>query len=119
MTNPLGMLKRSAISETSKESTAVNEITRRLKNMSEEIPKETVEKTLAEYMDNLAGMGYPEWWREKVLSKAMKGYSKVMSLVKDGKTARNRQGKDTKTLRRWKRVLGPCSWFKQTKSKER
>ena len=39
MTNPLGMLRRSAISDSSKMSTAVSEIQRRLKNHSTEVDK--------------------------------------------------------------------------------
>ena len=65
------------------------------------------------YMDNLEGMGYPEWWREKVLLQAAIRYSKVMQLVKAKKTSRNRLGKETEIFRLWKKTFGPSSWFKE------
>ena len=60
MTNPLSILRRSALAEGSKVSTAASEVMRRLKNCSENVDKKTVEEVLQRYADNLIGMGYPE-----------------------------------------------------------
>ena len=53
MTNPLGMLERSAVPNTSKASTAVNEIIRRMKTHSLEVEREELERSIITYMDNL------------------------------------------------------------------
>ena len=60
MIKSLGMLARSAIPESSKRSTAINEITRRLKNHSLKVNKTVVESSLVKYMDNLRGMGFSQ-----------------------------------------------------------
>ena len=62
MTNPLGILKRSAVSEGTKASTASSEVMRRLKMFSQHAKREDVEECLREYMDNLLGMGYNLEW---------------------------------------------------------
>ena len=119
MTNPLGILNRSALSENNKVSTAAAEVMRRLKNFSENVEKGQVEETLVEYMDNLCGMGYPHQWRMKVLKSTMLGYDRIMRKVDRGETARNREGKTTRLHRRWKRLMGPMMWFKQNRKNQR
>ena len=116
MTNKLGILKRSAISEGTKVSTACAEVMRRLKNTSMFASREQVEEVLTEYMDNLIGMGYDEDWRTKVLSSSIKGYRRILGQVREGKTQRNREGASTRTSRRWGRLMGPSTWFKKVPS---
>ena len=88
---------------------------RRLKNHSVHAKKELVEEVLIEYMDNLLGMGYTEEWRTKVLRSTFLGYERVMQKVDRGETQRNRDGKSTRTLRRWKVLMGQSTWFKTAK----
>ena len=85
--------------ETTKQSTACNEVLRRLKNHSVEVNKAEVELCLRTYMDNLAGMGFNKEWRETVLKTAITKYKKVMELVDQGKTVRNRFGSSTMIFR--------------------
>ena len=86
---------------------------RHLKNTSIHESKEEIEEILIEYMDNLIGMGYEEEWRVKVLSSSLKGYRRILKLVEKGNTERNRQGASTRTSRRWKKLMGPSTWFKR------
>ena len=99
-------------------STAVSEIQRRLKNNSTEVHRQSVEDVIVDYMDNLDGMGYPQWWRAKALARTAKGYKKVMQLVEGGQTKRNRMEASTKVHRRWKKILGPSQWLKTQKEPE-
>ena len=112
MTNALGMLQRFAVPDSSKVSTAVNEVVRRLKTHSLESDSQMVENCLVQYMDNLRGMGYNQAWREQVLTTAIRKYKVVMDLVISGKTNRNRLAQETSTARRWKKICGKTEWFK-------
>ena len=62
MTDPLGILKISEISENTKVWTAPSEKRRRFENHFEDANKDIVEDYLLEYMDNLPEMGYSEDW---------------------------------------------------------
>ena len=42
----------------------------------------------------------------------MKGYMRVLGLVREGKPTRNRQAKDTLIKRRFGKLCGKDSWFK-------
>ena len=99
MANPLTMLKRSAVPEGMKISTAVQEVLRRWKNTSEGIGKRKLEEITSKYMDNLTAMGFDQKWREKVLKKALVGYKRVLSAVDKGDGDRNRAGAATKVKR--------------------
>ena len=89
MTNPLSILKRSAVGEGTKVSTAAAEIQRRFKNNSINSDRDKVEDTIMEYMECLIGMGYSEEWRIKLLTSSVKGYIRVLNLVAEGKTRQN------------------------------
>ena len=80
MTNPISMLQRSAISEQSQKSTAINEVMMRLKIFSLDIDKSKSEECLVKYMDNLIGIGFSEPWRRDVMTQAVKKYEYVMNL---------------------------------------
>ena len=58
MASPFQILSRSAVTETIKVSTAVNEILRRWKTTSESCRQEIFKEITLDYMDMLAGNGY-------------------------------------------------------------
>ena len=66
-------------------------------------------------MDNLCGMGYGYQWRVRVLRSTLAGYKRVMEKVDRGETKRKREGKTTRLTRRWKKLMGPSTWFKSDK----
>ena len=111
MTNKLGLLKRSALSENTKVSSASAEYMRRWKNCSLGLSKKQMEEITMDYSDALCGMGYPTDWIARVLKSTLQGYKKILSLMDEGKTKRNRLGKETAKKRRIKRVVGPQTWF--------
>ena len=113
MASKLGILKRSAIQEGTKVSTAVAEILKRWKLTSLHAPRREVEEVMKEYADCLTGMGYSKEWKVKVLTSALRGYQGILQLVDQGKVKRNRFGKATATARRYRKLLGPSTWYKK------
>ena len=118
MASRINILKRSAMVETTKVSTACAELLRRWKTTSQFCKSETFNRITREYMDDLEGMGYPACWRENILRSAMKGYSRVLRLQDLGLTNRNRPGHSTKLKRRFKKLVEKGSWFKMKQDKE-
>ena len=107
MATKVNMLKRSAVMEGTKVSTASAEYRRMWKNMSLQVSTEEFERVTQEYTNDLAGMGYNYDWRSKVLLSAIKGYSRILNKG----TQRNQPGFSSTTARRHKRVMGPSTWF--------
>ena len=114
VSNPLGILKRSALSEYTKVSTENSEVMRRMKNCLENCDKGVVEEMLLDYMENLCGMRYSFQWRSKVLRSTQEGYKKVMEMVGRGETRRNREEKTTSLS---SRLIGPSTRFRTNKWK--
>ena len=50
-------------------------------------------------------MGYSREWIRKVLDKALVGYERILFKTEKGLTNRNRVGKDTSFVRRYKKIL--------------
>ena len=48
----------------------------------------------------------------KVLMKALVGFQRILYNVRAGKVRRNRKGADTRTRRRFNKLLGKTEWFK-------
>ena len=85
MANKCGNLKRSGLPEQQKYNTAVQEVLRRLKNTSRELPISEYEVTIIDYMGELAMGGYSHQWRSEVLLSAVKGYARIWELEATGK----------------------------------
>ena len=73
MASPITILRRTAMMENCKVSTASSEYRRRWKNSSKASSKESFEQITQEFTDALHGMGYSEEWVERVLLGAAKG----------------------------------------------
>ena len=117
MASHLSILRRSACSEGTKVATAVSKFHRRWKNTDLYSSREAVEKVSLDYSDMLTANGYGVEWKRKVIMKALIGYERIMKLVREGKTKRNRTGKDTILKRRVKRLTGQSDWFRKERRK--
>ena len=106
-------LNRAGLPESTKISTAVNEIHRRLKNTSRELETHETETVLREYMTELRWGGYPQVWREEVLGSAIKGYIKLWKLEIEGKGHINRPQHTTQLKRRAQKLEGAMNWFRE------
>ena len=118
MASPFQILSRSAVPETIKVSTAVNEILRRWKTTSKECGQEVFREITLDYMDMLAANGYGEPWRRNVLQKALTGYMRILTACKAGTTTRNRKGASTLGMRRVKKLCGKTLWYQELKEEE-
>ena len=57
-------------------------------------------------------MGYTQEWIQNVLRRSTKGYARVLRLVEDGKTSRNRSTAKTEPRRKINKTCGQQKWFK-------
>ena len=80
--NRIPSLEASASPMGQKIATTSQEIIRRLKNSSLDLPPEETEENLKRYMDELKAGGFSEEFRIKVLDAAMKGFLKFWRLQK-------------------------------------
>ena len=118
MANQVSNRNSSAIPEQQKVSTTAQEVLRRVKNTSRDLPPEVVEEVLMTYMEELEARGYKEDWRSKVLESAMVGYEKMLRSEKTGQGYVNRPESHTKLKRRWNRLVGKHNWFKTDKNSQ-
>ena len=84
MANRVPNVRESAVPDGHKMATISQEIIRRLKNTSRDLPVQEMERVLKEYMDELILGGYNLEFRVKVLTSAMKGYMKMYNDQKEG-----------------------------------
>ena len=76
--------------------TISQEIIRRVKNTSRDLPVQEMERVLKEYMDQLILGGYNLEFRVKVLTAAMKGCIKMYCNQREGKGRINRPERATR-----------------------
>ena len=112
MSNPLTILRRSAMPESTKVATISSEVLRRWKCTSEELSSKSLEDITVKYMDNLTGMGYSLEWRKRLLSSTLKGYMRILSQCAEGHSTRNRLGVATYQKRRFRKSVGKQHWFR-------
>ena len=64
--------------------------------MSTLLSKEDIKENIIRmYIYSLKGMGYTESWILNVFKSSIKGYMRVLKLVRDGKAAKTRDANDT------------------------
>ena len=118
VSNPLTILRRSAMAEGVKVATAVQECMRRWRNSSTGLGRTSMEMITLDYMDRLTAMGYTEEWRARILEKAAIGYARILAKVEKGESSRNRKGPETLMKRRFKRLVGSSEWFRIDEDEE-
>merc|ERR1711954_204543 len=97
---------RGGIPNGSKIATGTNEVLRRLKNTSRDLPNDIIVKILEDYMQELREAEYPKSMRLEMLQSACKGYSRIWKLECEGKGHVNRPGFTTETKRRAEKLSG-------------
>ena len=93
-------LKTPGLPEGSKFNTAVEEVMRRFKNCSRELPINHINGVIKDYMGETSIGGYSLAWRQKVLGAARKGYCRIWKFKIDGKGSVNRYESASFTSRR-------------------
>ena len=69
-------------------------------------------------MNELILGGYNLEFRVKVLTSAMKGYMKMYNDQKEGTGRINRPERTTRLRRRWGKLVGKTTWYKNRKGEE-
>ena len=64
-------------------------------------------------MDELIWGGYSASFRVKILTAAIVGYTRMWNLQREGKGHINRPEATSRSTRRWKKLCGKNTWFKQ------
>ena len=111
MANRNSNRQSSAMPESMKVSMTSNEIQRRMKNTSRDLPYPILDRILTNYMDELKLGGYSYKWRVSVLDCATKGFLGVWKKEKKGTGYINRPGYTGTTKSRFKRLCGKTSWI--------
>ena len=119
MTNLLTNLESNPVPEKQKVTTTTQEIIRRLKNTSRDLPVSVIEDVLLRYMEELKVSGHSQGWRETVLEAGMKGYMRMWQKERKGEGRLNRPDKSTRRSRRYNKLCGKFNWFNQNKGKEK
>ena len=104
MSNPLVILNRSGIGESTKVATMTSELRRRWKNTWTGAPTSKYEQVTRDFSDNMTAMGYPQRWREDIIHKSLIGYMRFLKKVERGETQRNRDSESTRTSRRFAKL---------------
>ena len=97
--------------ESMKVATTTNEIQRRMRNTSRDLPHQVLDQVLKNYMDELKLGGYSHQWRVNALDAATKGFCKIWAKEKTGRGKINRPGHMGSTGTRFKRLCGKTTWF--------
>ena len=98
-------MANNAAPEGQKIATATQEVIRRFKNTSRDLPAEEIETILKDYMDELIWGGYDANFRVKILSAAITGYIRMWNDQREGKGYINRPEAASRTTRRWKNCV--------------
>ena len=100
ISNKIPNLQSSASPISQTMATISQEIIRRMKNSSLDLPPSEIEKSLREYMDELKAGGYGELFIVQVLDAATKGFLKFWQNQCQGKSPINRPEASSKSLKR-------------------
>ena len=111
------MLAKTALPENVKVATISQEIIRRLKNTLRHLPPEFTNKVIEEYVADLKRGGFHPSWIEKTVNSAITGYLKMVRAELDGTGYVNRPSHVNKTKRRFNKLLGKSTWYKNVGGK--
>ena len=105
------IMAQTALPEGVKRATVSQEVIRRMKNTSRELPPHHIEKIIEEYMSDLKRGGFTKTWILDTTEAGVKGYIKMAELELKGEGYINRPEKSTRVMRRYKKLC-PNNWFK-------
>ena len=106
----------SACPDQIKLATAVFKYESRWKNNATTSAKRVFEDDAQKYTDSLASSRYNGNLPKTVIETALIGYRKVLQLVDEGNTDKNRHWATTKVATKTKNLAGITTWFKTTKT---
>ena len=112
MANKLLIHRKSALGENVKVASLTQNLVRRMKNTSEDVPDVERVKIVDEFYMQLRGSGYSHEQSRKVIKAGLMGYENLLSKYKKGEVKLHRSAQEGEETRRKKKLLGKANWFK-------
>ena len=106
------LLQRTALPENIKVATVSNEVIRRFKNTSRDLPSHVIEEIISDYMSDLLRGGFNKTWIANSVYAGVVGYSRMVEAELNGTGYINRPEHSTRTTRRFKRLCIGNTWYK-------
>ena len=103
--------KKSALSEKTKVTTLSQDLIRRMKNTSEDLPISERIAIIDEYTTQLFASGYSQDQTRKIIEAGLLGYETLVKKVKKGEAVLHRSANEGAGARKRKKLLGKGNWF--------
>ena len=111
MSSKFAIMKTSALPEKTKISSLSNDLMRRMKNVSEDLDQKTRNEVVDAYAKRLILSGYKQEQVREIVVAGLKGYEKVVTMAKEGKTMIHRSAASSAASRYKKKLTGKSTWF--------
>ena len=112
MNSPYVIMANSAMPMKVKVTTMVQEVIRRLRNMSKWVKREGVQEEMTKFCVKMKMSGYKEGVRRDVLLSGIKGYERMKSNHEEGKRYMYRKQEEGKEVRWTRKISGKESRYK-------
>ena len=106
------ILRKSALGENVKVSSLTQNMIRRMKNTSEDVPDEERRKIVDNFYWQLKISGYSDEQSRKIIKAGLIGYEKLLLKCKQGNAKLHRSAEEGWETRKKKKLLGKSNWFK-------
>ena len=113
ISHPLTIMKRSALSMTTKRSTIFNEMMRRIKNNSNNDDWTTIAEDLSEYSNCLRESGYNHQFRCNTIKGILKLNDQIQTKIEKGESTRYRHSDTIKKMKETKTGKYNNNWFRK------
>ena len=112
------LARKSAMSENGKVASLSQDLVRRMKNTSQELPQEQKNEIVDQYSRKLASSGYSRAQIHRIITAGLKGFEKLARKQREGKGNIHRPAAEGAAARNRAKLLGKTTWFKPRKNKE-
>ena len=110
--------RKSALGENCKVASLSQNMVRRMKNTSEELPDTERVSIINEYCAQLEASGYSVTQTRNIVKAGLTGYQNLLEKCKKGEAVMHRSASEGFSARIKKKLLSPSNWFKPNKSKQ-
>ena len=104
--------RKSALGENCKIASLSQNLVRRMKNTSEDLPDSERIQIIDEYSSQLSASGYSAAQSRRIVTAGLTGYQGLVERVAKGETVMHRSAAEGFASRKRKKLLGPGNWFK-------
>ena len=112
VSNPILLMKSSALPDKVKRDSLVQQAMTRLRNTRRTLPWQVAADTLTEFALRLKWSGYNARYRAEVLQAAVRGYEKLLEAVDRGERPLHRPREWEAQARRQKKLIAKAAWYR-------